>query len=84
MIEKDVEIAWRIANRSQQQRNLGPMMNAVIGCVLHQFSYRHSGFLGSISRVFNVVHKIFILELGQKLAHIHLDFVPGLYERFDG
>jgi hypothetical protein len=41
MIDKDVEITRRVAEHSQQQRNLSAMMNTMIGRVLHQFSQGH-------------------------------------------
>ena len=41
MIKEDVEIAWSVAEQSQQQRNLSPMMDPMIGCVMHQLSQWH-------------------------------------------
>jgi hypothetical protein len=41
IIEKDIEIAWRVTEYSQQQRNLPTMMNTMTGRVLHQFSQWH-------------------------------------------
>ena len=41
IIDKDIEIARRVAEQSQQQRNLPAMMNTVIGRVLHEFSQWH-------------------------------------------
>lgn len=38
IIEKNVEIARSKGQQSQQQRNLPPMMNPMIGCVLHQLT----------------------------------------------
>ena len=41
IIKKDVEIARRVAEHSQQQRNLSSMMNPVNRSVLHQVSQAH-------------------------------------------
>ena len=37
---------------------------------------------GSLCRVLGIASQIIVLQLGQKLAHILLDFVPALDERF--
>src|SRR5437868_6478293 len=41
IIKKDVEIARRVAEHPQQQRNLSSMMNPVNRSVLHQVSQAH-------------------------------------------
>ena len=41
IIKKDIEIARRVIEHSQQQRNLPTMMNTMTGRVLHQFSQWH-------------------------------------------
>ena len=41
IVKKDIEVAWTIAEKSEQQRKLSPMMDAMIGRVMHQFSQPH-------------------------------------------
>jgi len=40
-VKKDIEVARNLAKQSQQQRNLSPVMNSMIGCVLHELSQSH-------------------------------------------
>ena len=41
VVKEQVDIAWHVAEHSQQQRNLSAVMNAMIGPVLHQFPEFH-------------------------------------------
>ena len=38
IVKKDIEVAWRVAEKSEQQRKLSTMMDPMIGRVMHQFS----------------------------------------------
>jgi hypothetical protein len=40
-VKKDIEVSRNKAEQSQQQRYLSPVMNAMIGCVLHELSHWH-------------------------------------------
>src|SRR5947209_2263961 len=82
IVKEDVDIARSVAKRSQQQRNLSPMMNSMIGCMLHQRAQWHRTLCGRIHRVFNIASQIFVSQLAQELTHVRFDLVPGLYERF--
>src|SRR5437879_2575842 len=58
-------------------------MNSVNGGVLHQFSERHTAFLALTNLVFDNANKVFIIvQSGQKLPKVKLDFAPKLHERF--
>lgn len=41
IIDEQVDIAWSVAEHSQQQGNLSAMVDRVIGRVVHEFSQRH-------------------------------------------
>ena len=50
--------------------------------VLQQLSHGHGVFFGPAHREVNNALQIFVLQPGQKLPHVHLDFAPGFYKRF--
>jgi hypothetical protein len=39
--EQQIEISRHVSEPSQEQGHLSPMMDAMVGRVLHQFSQRH-------------------------------------------
>ena len=59
------------------------MVHRVHGRVLHQVPERNGVLRTTTNGELHIARQIFILEIGQEGAHVHLDPTPGSYQRFD-